>query len=126
MQIVSYSWGSNVLLIQKNIIKMVGVISEKIENFNFSFIRTSQFRGRGKTKNISRDISKRTLDIEFERDRSNGLASMFGDGHIDKHTHTHTLSLSLSLSLSHTHTHTHTNTHSLTHSNSHTHMYKIA
>ena len=38
----------------------------------------------------------RTLYIEFERDRSIGLGSTFGDGHTDTHTHTHT----------HTYTHT--------------------
>ena len=38
----------------------------------------------GKIKKTARDIYKRTLDIEFERDRSIGLGSMIGD----RHTHT--------------------------------------
>ena len=54
---------------------------------------------RGKLQ-IARDIYKRTLDIEFERDRSIGLGSTIGDGHTDTDTHTHT----------HTHKHTHTHT----------------
>ena len=51
---------------------------------------TLNFRGRGKTKETALDIYKRTLDIEFERDRSVGLGSTFGDGHKDRQTHTHT------------------------------------
>ena len=50
-------------------------------------------------KKTARDIYKRTLDIEFERDRSIGLGSVMDDGQsvrqTDRHTHTHT----------HTHTH---------------------
>ena len=46
------------------------------------------FRGRGKTKKAVRDIYKRTLNIEFERDRSIGLSSTIGDGHTDTHSHT--------------------------------------
>ena len=45
----------------------------------------------------------RILYVEFERDRSMGLDSMFGDGHTDRQTHTHT------------HTHTHTDIFSKTH-----------
>ena len=45
-------------------------------------------------KKTARDIYKRTLDIEFERDRSIGLGSMIGDGRTDRQTnrqtHTHT------------------------------------
>ena len=52
-------------------------------------------RGRGKTKKAARDIYKRTLDIEFERDRSIGLGSTIGDAQTDRQTDTHT----------HTHTH---------------------
>ena len=50
------------------------------------------FRGRGKTKNTARDIYKRTLDIEFEWDRSIGLGSTIVDGQTDRQTdrHTHT------------------------------------
>ena len=44
------------------------------------------FRVRGKTKKTARDIYKRTLDIEFERDRSIGLASTIGDGQTDRQT----------------------------------------
>ena len=36
--------------------------------------------GRGKTKKTARDIYKRTLDIEFERDRSIRLGSTIGYG----------------------------------------------
>ena len=35
---------------------------------------------------MARDICERPLDIEFERDRSIGLGSTFGDGQSDKHT----------------------------------------
>ena len=41
-------------------------------------------------KKTARDIYKRTLDIEFERDRSIGLGPTIGDGQTDTHTHTHT------------------------------------
>ena len=44
----------------------------------------------GKLKKRARDIYKRTLDIEFERDRSIGLGSMIGDGQTDRQTHTQT------------------------------------
>ena len=40
---------------------------------------THNFRGRGKTKKTARDIYKRTLHIEFERDRSIGLGAKLGD-----------------------------------------------
>ena len=56
----------------------------------FSNVNYLNFRGRGKTKKTARDIYMRTLYIEFERDRSIGLGSTFGDGHTDTHTHTHT------------------------------------
>ena len=36
----------------------------------------------------------RTLDIEFEQDRSIDLGSTFGDGHTDRQTHTYTFLLS--------------------------------
>ena len=45
---------------------------------------------------MARNIYMMTLYIEFERDRSIGLGSTFGDGHTDRqtdrqtHTHTHT------------------------------------
>ena len=44
---------------------------------------------RGKNKNKARDIYKRTLDTEFERDRSIGLGSTIGDGQTERHTHRH-------------------------------------
>ena len=36
-------------------------------------------------KKTARDIYKRTQDIKFERDRSIGLGSTFGEGHTDTH-----------------------------------------
>ena len=59
-------------------------------------LTTLNFRGKRKTKKPARDIYKRTLDIEFERDRSIGLGSTIGDGQTDRQTdrqtgrHTHT------------------------------------
>ena len=50
---------------------------------------TLNFRGREKTKKTTRDIYMRTLDIEFERDRSITSVSMIDDGHTHTHTHTH-------------------------------------
>ena len=40
--------------------------------------------GRGKTKKTVRDIYKRTLGIEIERDQSIGLGSTIGDGQTDR------------------------------------------
>ena len=55
---------------------------------------TLNFRGRGKTKKkTARDIYKRSLDIEFERDQLIGLGSMIGDGQTDRQTDTHTFFL---------------------------------
>ena len=51
---------------------------------------TLNFGGREKIKKAARDIYKRALHIEFERDRSIGLGSTIGDGQTDTHTHTHT------------------------------------
>ena len=51
---------------------------------------TLNFRGRGKIKNTARDIYKRTLDFEFERDRSIGLGSMIGDVQTHRQTDTQT------------------------------------
>ena len=53
-----------------------------------------------KKKKGARDICERTPDIDFERDRSIGLGSTFGDGQTDRQTDRHT----------HTHTHTHIHT----------------
>ena len=72
----------------QHLIKIVGAIFEKINFFYFILMSTTlNFRGRGKTKKTARDIYKRTLDIEFERDRSIGSGSTIGDG--QTHTHTH-------------------------------------
>ena len=72
----------------QNLIKIVGAIFEKINFFNFLLMCTTlNFRGRGKTEKTTRDIYKRTLDIEFERDRSIGLGSTIGDRQTDTHTH---------------------------------------
>ena len=40
-------------------------------------------------KKKARDTFKRTLDIEFEQNRSTGLGSMIGDGQTQTHTYTH-------------------------------------
>ena len=50
-------------------------------------------------KKTARDIYEKTLDIEFERDRSIGLGSTFGDEGTERHTYIHTYT--------HTHTHRH-------------------
>ena len=53
---------------------------------------TLNIMSRGKTIKAAWEILKRTLDIEFERDRSISLGSTIGDGHTDTHTHTHIFS----------------------------------
>ena len=64
----------------QNLIKIVWAIFEKIKIFNFFLMwMTLNFRGRAKTKKTARDIYKKTLDIEFERDRSIGLGSTIGE-----------------------------------------------
>ena len=74
---------------------------EKIKFKIFSRVNyhSLNFRGTAKTKKKkkARDIYKKTLDIEFERDRLIALGSMIGDGQTDRQTDTDT----------HTHTHTH-------------------
>ena len=87
----------------QNLIEIVLAIFEKMKIFNF-FLKwtTLNFRGRGKLKKTARDIYKRTVDIEFEQDRSIDLGSTIGDCQTDGQTDRHT----------HTHTHTHTQTHS--------------
>ena len=71
--------------------KIVGAIFEKI--FFFSCELPLILGVGGKLKKTARDIYKRTLHIDFERDRSNGLGSTIGDGQTDRqtdrHTHTH-------------------------------------
>ena len=90
----------------QNLIKIVRAIFEKFEIFNFFLMWTTlNFWVRGKTKKTARDIYMRTIYIEFERDRSIGLGSTFGDDHTDRQTHTRT----------HTHTHTHIQTFFLKH-----------
>ena len=49
---------------------------------------TLNFEGRSKTKKRARDICKWTLDIEFERDMTIGIGSMFRDGQTDTYTDT--------------------------------------
>ena len=69
----------------QDLIKIVGAIFEKTKILNFFPIWTTlKLRGREKTKKTW-DIYKRTLDIEFERDRSIGLDSTIGDGQTDTH-----------------------------------------
>ena len=71
--------------------KIVGAIFEKIKIFNFFSCELPLTLGvEEKLKKKARDIYKRTLDIEFERDRSIRLGSMIGDGQTDRHTQTHT------------------------------------
>ena len=80
----------------QHLIKIVGAIFEKNKNLFFSLVNVPLILGvGGELKKTARDIYKRTLDIEFERDRSIGLGSMFGDCNTDRQTDTHT----------HTHTH---------------------
>ena len=78
------------------------------KNFNFFFSCELPFilvvGGKLKT---ARDIYMRTLYIKFERDRSIGLGSTFGDGL----THTRTHARTHARTNAHTHAHTHTYTH---------------
>ena len=73
----------------KNFIKIVGAIFEKI-NFYFFSCELPLILGVGeklkKKKKKAEDIYKRTLDIEFERDRSIALGSTIGDGQTDRQT----------------------------------------
>ena len=68
--------------------KIVGAIFEKMKIF-FLCELPLILRVDRKREKRARDICKRTIDIEFERDRSIGLDSMIGDGR-QTHTHTHT------------------------------------
>ena len=68
-------WASNV----QNLIKIVEPFLRKSKFYIFSHVNSLNFRGRVKTKNTARDIYKRTLDIEFERDRSVGLGVTLDD-----------------------------------------------
>ena len=73
----------------QNLIKIVRAIFEKIRNLIFFLMWTTLIGVGGKLKKKARDIYKRTLDIEFEWDRSIGLGSMMGDGQSDRQTDTH-------------------------------------
>ena len=59
----------------QNLIKFVGAIFEKIENFNYFFLW-----GGSKTKIWASKICERTLYIEFKRDWSVGSGPTLGDG----------------------------------------------
>ena len=75
------------------LIKIVRAIFEKFEILIFLLCELPLILRLGeklKKKKTARDIYKRTLDIKFERDRSIGLGSTFGDSHTDRHTYTHT------------------------------------
>ena len=61
-----------------NSIRIVGAIFQKIEILIFFLCDLPLILGVG-------EKLKRTLDIEFERDRSIGLSSTFGDGHTNRH-----------------------------------------
>ena len=69
--------------------KIVSANFEKIKTFFLCELPLILGVGE-KTNKTARDIYKRTVDIEFERDRSIGLGSMIGDGQIGRHTKTHT------------------------------------
>ena len=67
--------------------KIVGAIFEKIEILNFFLCKPPlvlRLGGKLKKRDGVRDIYMMTLDIEFQRDRSIGLGSRFGDVHIDR------------------------------------------
>ena len=70
----------------QNIIKIVGATFEKIKVLNFFSCELPLISGVEKKK--ARDIYKRILDIEFERDRSIGLGSTISDRQTDTHTQT--------------------------------------
>ena len=62
--------------------KIIAAIFEKIKIVIFFFLYELPLilRVDRKRKKRARDICKRTLDIECERDRSVGLGAMLGDG----------------------------------------------
>ena len=62
--------------------------NENWSHFLFFSCELPLILGLGETKKKARDIYKRTLDIEFERDQSIGLLSIIGDGWTDRYTHT--------------------------------------
>ena len=77
----------------QNLIKIVGAIFEKIYFFYFFLCELPLILELGGKLKKARAICERTLDIDFERDRSIGLGCTFGDGQTDrqtdKHTHRH-------------------------------------
>ena len=75
----------------------------------FNQNRWSHFWEIPKLKKTARDIYMRTLYVEFERDRSIGLGSTFGDGHTRTRTHART------------HARPHARTHTRTHARTHAH-----
>ena len=85
----SRCWASNVLINTQNLNKIVRAIFEKIDFFFLCELPLILGLGR-KIKKTTRDICKRNLHIEFERDRSIGLGSTIGEGQTDRHRHTHT------------------------------------
>ena len=81
MPIVSHCWASNVLQTHNIWVKIVGVIFEKIEIFNFSFCELPLILEVAENQIIARDVCKKTLlYVEFERDLSIGLGATFGNG----------------------------------------------
>ena len=78
----------------QNLIKIVGAIFEKIE---ITFFLCEQFLilGVGRKLKKARDICKWTLDIDFQRDRSNGLCCLGGGPGIGLITHLGMPSMSL-------------------------------
>ena len=74
------------------LIKIVGAIFEKMKICEVPLILGLG----GKLKKTAREICERTLDIDFERDRSICLASTIGDGQMDRQdTHTDIFSKTL-------------------------------
>ena len=61
--------------------KIVVAIFEKMKiKIFFLMWTTLNFGGRSKTKKWAKDICRRTLDVECERDWPVGLGAMLGDG----------------------------------------------
>ena len=74
----------------QNLIKLLKPFFIK-SNFHFSsYVNYPSIQWQGRTKKTARDICKRTLGIEFKRDRSIGLGATFGDSHTDTSAHART------------------------------------
>ena len=69
--------------------KIIGAIFEKMKILIFFSELLLILGVGGKLKKKAREIYKRTLDIEFKRDRSIGLGSTIGDRQTDRQTDTH-------------------------------------